>query len=244
MGQECKIRVGELSPECEMEKMEELWNYTPLTQYMASLNCNAPKHLFCFSLGSEVFMKCQDEHASLSPLSSTGKIWGISHLEQPAKLAVLSIIQNGRRFVFFSVDFERILMGQHKVKMCCCFFVQGKQGKKAKPSLYFHHAKHHCCSLDCSSITSVYFFSVALKSFSLTISLKLSSMVHLKLIIPLFLQLKALIHRACFFCAVNSHASIFFPPLFLSWALSHSRWTFHGKTARHFFFLSFAARTK
>ena len=62
-------------------------------------------------------MKCQDEHALLSALSSTGKISGISHLEQPAKLAVLSITPNGRGFVFFSVDFERILMGQqHKVK--------------------------------------------------------------------------------------------------------------------------------
>lgn len=78
------------------------------------LNCNAPvtPFFFCFYLGCGVFMKCQDEHALLSALSTTGKIWGISHLEQPAKLAVLSITPNGRGFVFFSVDFERILMGR------------------------------------------------------------------------------------------------------------------------------------
>ena len=39
-----------------------------------SLNCNAPKHLFCLCLGSEIFRKCQDEQAWLSPLSATVKM--------------------------------------------------------------------------------------------------------------------------------------------------------------------------
>lgn len=111
-----------------------------------SLNCNAPKHLFCFCLGSEIFIKCQDEQAWLSPLSATVKMWGISHLEQAARHVVSSITQNG--CFCFSMS---TLKGYWWVNTKSALYVKGKKVHPFKFTLLllfrvpFNHSSVFVC---------------------------------------------------------------------------------------------------
>lgn len=88
-----------------------------------SLNRNEPKHLICFSLGTEVFMKCHDEQALLSPLNTTGEMRGISHSEQPEKLPVPSIIQTGCFLYVFQCEHKEDIDGSTQSKKKSVLYV-------------------------------------------------------------------------------------------------------------------------
>lgn len=142
-----------------------------------SLNCNAPKHLFCLCLGSEIFRKCQDEQAWLSPLSATVKMWGISHLEQAARHVVSSITQNG----------------------CFCFSMSTLKGYwwvNTKSALYVKGKKVHPFKFTLPLLSKVPFnhsrvcvwWNQALRALSHPFSSSPWSMTYLKLIILCLLR--------------------------------------------------------